>query len=290
MTVNLLENNISLMLNLLDKDPNNYEEVYHNQFGYRIIVPLTKEAFEIFEKDSKIIFDTEVLKKQSKNVTPYNIYIISNNKELLFFHFKSKQYFDMFNKKFDISNFFDQNKDIYNFFNNHITVDKYLRPDTIFDKLIQKVSRIRNPFLYTKKLLEIKIDKETNKAIIHFEHLENWIESSHQNNFELIEKEITRFKLLFTNNIYNILHDTLDKKFKIRKEEYNDMVRNLEPMKLEMYTELFSKISNIDKYEQISGIEEEVNMFDNLLVKNEKMLSNVLTSKINIIRNRLNLN
>jgi hypothetical protein len=68
-------------------------------------------------------------KKQSDDITPYNLYILytENPKDRLQFHFKEKQFMDIKDKEINQESFFEKHKDIYNFFNKYFKIDRYIK-------------------------------------------------------------------------------------------------------------------------------------------------------------------
>jgi hypothetical protein len=68
-------------------------------------------------------------KKQTEDITPYNLYILytDNLKDRLQFHFKEKQFMDIKDKGINQESFFEKHKDIYNFFNKYLKVDRYIK-------------------------------------------------------------------------------------------------------------------------------------------------------------------
>jgi hypothetical protein len=111
----------------------NYKEVFHND-RYRIIIPLTLKASKYFGNDTRWCTThtdsfKEYTKKQSGNITPYDLYIIYNNHDMndrYQFIFRGRQFSDISDNPIDIRNFLDENKDIYNFFNSHFDIERYI--------------------------------------------------------------------------------------------------------------------------------------------------------------------
>jgi hypothetical protein len=109
-------------------------KVVYTDDEYRIIIPLTLNASKYFGRDTEwCTLNTDMFKhytkKQSDDITPYNLYILytDNLKDRLQFHFKEKQFMDIKDKEINYIYFFEKHKDIYNFFNKYLKVDRYIK-------------------------------------------------------------------------------------------------------------------------------------------------------------------
>jgi hypothetical protein len=109
-------------------------KVVYTDDEYRIIIPLTLNASKYFGRDTEwCTLNTDMFKhytkKQTEDITPYNLYILYTDDldERLQFHFKEKQFMDIKDKEINQESFFEKHKDIYNFFNKYFKIDKYIK-------------------------------------------------------------------------------------------------------------------------------------------------------------------
>jgi hypothetical protein len=110
-----------------------FKVVYTND-EYRIIVPLTLNASKYFGRDTEwCTLNTDMFKKytkkQTEDITPYNLYILytDNPKDRLQFHFKEKEFMNIENDGINRESFFEKHKNIYNFFNKYFKLDRYIK-------------------------------------------------------------------------------------------------------------------------------------------------------------------
>jgi hypothetical protein len=109
-------------------------KVVYTDDEYRIIIPLTLNASKYFGRDTQwCTLNTDMFKhytkKQSDDITPFNLYILytDNPKDRLQFHFKEKQFMDVEDEEIIEEKFFDEHKNIYNFFNKYFKIDRYIK-------------------------------------------------------------------------------------------------------------------------------------------------------------------
>jgi hypothetical protein len=109
-------------------------KVVYTDDEYRIIIPLTLNASKYFGRDTQwCTLNTDMFKKytkkQTEDITPYNLYILytENPKDRLQFHFKEKQFMDIKGKEINQESFFEKHKDIYTFFNKYFKIDRYIK-------------------------------------------------------------------------------------------------------------------------------------------------------------------
>jgi hypothetical protein len=109
-------------------------KVVYTDDEYRIIIPLTLNASKYFGRGTQwctlnMDMFKKYTKKQTEDITPYNLYILYTDDldERLQFHFKEKQFMDIKDKEINQESFFEKHKDIYNFFNKYFKIDKYIK-------------------------------------------------------------------------------------------------------------------------------------------------------------------
>ena len=109
-------------------------KVVYTDAEYRIIIPFTLNASKYFGRDTQwCTLNTDMFKKytkkQSDDITPYNLYILytENPKDRLQFHFKEKEFMNIENDGINQESFFEKHKNIYNFFNKYFKIDRYIK-------------------------------------------------------------------------------------------------------------------------------------------------------------------
>ena len=109
-------------------------KVVYTDDDYRIIIPFTLNASKYFGRGTEwCTLNTDMFKKytkkQTEDITPYNLYILytENPKDRLQFHFKEKQFMDIKGKEINQESFFEKHKDIYTFFNKYFKIDRYIK-------------------------------------------------------------------------------------------------------------------------------------------------------------------
>jgi hypothetical protein len=109
-------------------------KVVYTDDEYRIIIPFTLNASKYFGRGTQwCTLNTDMFKHytriQSKDITPYNLYILytENPKDRLQFHFKEKEFMNIENDGINQESFFDEHKDIYNFFKKNFNVDNFFK-------------------------------------------------------------------------------------------------------------------------------------------------------------------
>ncbi len=115
-----------------------FKEAYRNK-DLRIITPLTLKASQYFGRDTEwCTTNTDMFKKYTKkqttDITPYNLYIMYPTENSLFgiddrlqFHFQSRQFMGIYDEPFPIEEFFREYPDMFDFFNKYFDVEKYFK-------------------------------------------------------------------------------------------------------------------------------------------------------------------